>query len=141
MSLSNASRKSVDAVRKRPLVLLVDDNVQQREMYEVALEPDFEIVTAGRGADAIVLARERHPDAIVLDVRMPGMSGVQVCEHLKSDPATERIPVIMLTGADDERVRSDCAQAGAFAVLGKPCPHESLLRAIEAACAKGSERR
>jgi len=141
MSLSDASRKPLDTVRKRPLVLLVDDNVQQREMYEVALESDFDIVTAGRGADAIVLARERHPDAIVLDVRMPGMSGIEVCEHLKSDPATERIPVIMLTGADDDRVRSDCAEAGAFAVLGKPCPHDSLLQAIVAACAKGNELR
>lgn len=140
MSLSDTSRKRGDAVRKRPLVLLVDDNVQQREMYEVALEPDFDIVTAGRGADAIVLARERRPDAIVLDVRMPGMGGVEVCEHLKSDPATERIPVIMLTGADDARVRSDCAEAGAFAVLGKPCPHDSLLQAIGEACARGSEQ-
>jgi CheY-like chemotaxis protein len=140
MSLSDTSRKSVDAARKRPLVLLVDDNVQQREMYEVALEPDFDIVTAGRGADAIVLARERDPDAIVLDVRMPGMSGVAVCEHLKSDPATERIPVIMLTGADDERVRRECIEAGAFLILGKPCPHDSLLQAIGAACAKRSER-
>jgi CheY-like chemotaxis protein len=139
MSLSDTSRKSLDAVRKRPLVLLVDDNVQQREMYEVALERDFDIVTAGRGADAIVLARERQPDAIVLDVRMPGMGGVEACEHLKSDPATELIPVIMLTGADDERVRIDCAEAGAFAVLGKPCPHDSLVQAISSACAKRSE--
>lgn len=140
MSLSNTSRKSVDATRKRPLVLLVDDNVQQREMYEVALEPDFDIVAAGRGADAIVLARERHPDAIVLDVRMPGMGGIEVCEHLKSDPVTEQIPVIMLTGADDERVRSECIEAGAFVVLGKPCPHDSLFRAIGAACVKRSEQ-
>ncbi|HEV8409986.1 MAG TPA: response regulator [Gemmatimonadaceae bacterium] len=137
MSLSDTSRKSPDATRKRTLVLLVDDNVQQREMYEVALERDFDIVTAGRGADAIVLARERQPDVIILDVRMPGMGGVEACERLKSDPATERIPVIMLTGADDERVRSECAAAGAFAVLGKPCTHDSLVQAIRAACAKG----
>jgi CheY-like chemotaxis protein len=136
MRQPDTSRTLSDERRHRPLVLLVDDNVQQRDMYEVALAPDFKIVTATRGADAIALARARRPDAIVLDVRMPGMDGLEVCEHLKSDPATESIPVVMLTGASDPRLRLEGMEAGAAAVLTKPCTPATLLQAISAACGK-----
>ena len=136
MSPSDTARKSAEPVGRRPLILLVDDCVQQRDMYEVALAPDFDIVTASRGADAIDVARRRLPDAIILDVRMPEMNGLDVCGYLKSDPMTESIPVILLTGADDRNLPREGAEAGAAAVLTKPCTPSVLVETIACACAQ-----
>src|SRR5437763_16976695 len=93
--------RGTDPSRPRPLILIVDDCVEQRDLYELALEPDFEIVTAGRGRDALLLAIAKIPAAVVLDLYMPGMDGLQVCRRLKRDPLTADIPVIILTGAED----------------------------------------
>ena len=122
-----------DPTRPRPLILIVDDCVEQRDLYELALESDFEIVTAGRGPEAIALASAKTPDAIVLDLRMPGMDGLEVCRHLKRDAVTSDIPVIVLTGADDHGIHTDASIAGAAALLTKPCPPLKLLGTILAA--------
>jgi CheY-like chemotaxis protein len=118
---------------KRPLVLLVDDCVEQRDLYEMTLEADFDTLTSGRGPDAIALANARCPDAILLDLRMPGMDGIEVCRHLKRDPVTAGIPVIILTGVDDHDIQTDALIAGAAALLTKPCSPPKLLGTIRAA--------
>jgi CheY-like chemotaxis protein len=122
-----------DPTRPRSLILIVDDCVEQRDLYELALEPDFEIITAGRGPEAIALATAKAPVAIVLDLRMPGMDGLEVCRHLKRDPVTEGIPVIILTGADDHGIHTEALIAGAAALLTKPCSPLKLLGTIRAA--------
>jgi CheY-like chemotaxis protein len=122
-----------DPSRPSPLVQIVDDCIEQRDLYELALERDFEIVTAARGVDAIALAIARQPDAIVLDLRMPGMDGLVVCRHLKRDPVTADIPVIILTGDDDHGVQTEALIAGAAAVLTKPCSAPRLIGTLRAA--------
>jgi CheY-like chemotaxis protein len=122
-----------DPSRPSPLVQIVDDCIEQRDLYELALERDFEIVTAARGVDAIALAIVRQPDAIVLDLRMPGMDGLVVCRHLKRDPVTADIPVIILTGDDDHGVQTEALIAGAAAVLTKPCSAPRLIGTLRAA--------
>jgi CheY-like chemotaxis protein len=83
--------------------------------------------------DAIALAIARQPDAIVLDLRMPGMDGLVVCRHLKRDPVTADIPVIILTGDDDHGVQTEALIAGAAAVLTKPCSAPRLIGTLRAA--------
>jgi CheY-like chemotaxis protein len=80
-------------------VLVVDDDDSIRDVTMLALEAvgGFEVLTAVGGAEALVLARERHPDAVLLDVMMPGMDGPTTLRHLRSDPEIADIPVVLLT--------------------------------------------
>lgn len=119
---------------KRPLVLLVDDCVEQRDLYELMLEADFDTLSTGRGPEAIAIANARGPDAILLDLRMPGMDGLEVCRHLKRNPVTANVPVIILTGAsEDHGIQTEALIAGAAAVLTKPCSAPKLVGTIRAA--------
>ncbi len=115
----------------RVSVLLVDDCGDQRDLYGLLLASEFEVVTAARGAEAIVLAAMHRPDVIVLDIEMPEMNGFETCRRLKQDPATCAIPVIMLTGCD--YILDEARLVGAFAVLDKPCPDRRLVETIVAA--------
>jgi CheY-like chemotaxis protein len=117
----------------RPRILLVDDSEEQRTFYATVLQPTALVVTASRGEDALVMAPADPPDVIVLDVMMPGMDGWETCERLKAEPATADIPIIMLTSLDGVDVPARARQAGAIAVLMKPCPVERLLLTISAA--------
>lgn len=112
-------------------VLLVDDDPDQVDMYRYALQiAGFVVDAAGTGADAVVRARERHPDVIVLDVRLPDMNGWDVCASLKADPVTEHVPVIVLTAAVTATLATDAANAGCAAYLLKPCYPDQLTTVI-----------
>ncbi len=110
----------------KPLVLVVDDIVEQRELYEYFLASYFELASAARGPEAIAIAVAQQPDAIVLDVEMPEMNGLDVCRRLKRHKDTAAIPVLMLTGTPDD-VQVQALDAGAAAVLKKPCSVDALL--------------
>jgi len=116
---------------RRVSVLLVDDNGDQRDLYELLLASEFDVATASRGLEAIDLAAARHPDVIVVDIDMPGMNGFETCRRLKASPSTQDIPVVMLTGRD--YIPDEARLAGAFAVLEKPCPEPRLVDTILAA--------
>ena len=115
-----------------PRVLLVDDSDEQRTFYAAVLQPSAVVMTASRGEDALALACADPPDVVILDVMMPGMNGWETCERLKADPVTASIPIIMLTSLDGVDVPARARQAGATAVLMKPCPDERLLLTINA---------
>jgi len=117
----------------KPRVLLVDDSEEQRTFYAAVLQPTAVVLTATRGEDALAMASADPPDVIILDVMMPGMNGWETCEALKAEPATANVPIIMLTSLDGVDVPARARQAGAIAVLMKPCPVERLLLTISAA--------
>jgi two-component system cell cycle response regulator DivK len=113
------------------LVLLVDDEPDQVEMYQLALElSGFMVVVAYTGADGIARAHERDPAAIVLDIRLPDISGWDVCSSLKRDPLTEQIPIIVLTAAVSPTLAEQAATAGCAAHLVKPCFPDQLVRTV-----------
>ena len=116
-----------------PRVLLVDDSDEQRNLYAAMLAPTARVGTVSRGEEALALACADPPDVIVLDVMMPGMDGWETCERLKANPITSRIPIIMLTSLDGVDVPARAREAGAIAVLMKPCPIERLILTIDAA--------
>jgi CheY-like chemotaxis protein len=117
----------------RPRVLLVDDSSAHRDLYALMLESAALVQTASRGEDALILAGANPPDAIILDVMMPGVDGWHVCETLKRNPLTAAIPIIMLTSCDTADVPSRAREVGAAAVLMKPCPPERLALTLDAA--------
>jgi CheY-like chemotaxis protein len=116
-----------------PRVLVVDDSAEQRSLYAAMLKPTAVVLTASRGEHALALAAADPPDIVILDVMMPGMDGWETCRRLKSDPVTAGIPVIMLTSLDAVDVPVRAREAGAIAVLMKPCPVDRLVLTIHAA--------
>ena len=108
------------------LVLMIDDSLDQLDLYELALVDKFAVLTASMGQAGIALAVSELPDAVVLDVDMPGMDGWEVCRQLKGCPETQDIPIIMLTAGDDPRVVDEAALAGVAELLHKPCSVDRL---------------
>jgi CheY-like chemotaxis protein len=114
-------------------VLLVDDEPDQIEMYEYALESaGFDVVSALDGRMALARARELHPDVIVLDVRLPDITGWEVCRALKAGRSTADIPIVILTAAVSATLPREAEEAGCAAYLLKPCYPDELARAIRA---------
>ena len=112
----------------RSTILIVDDEPLNIEVLETILEDEHRIVAARSGADAIAAARKHHPGLILLDVRMPGMDGLEVCCRLKADPATESIPVIFVTALDEISDEASGFTVGAVDYLTKPVS-PSIVRA------------
>src|SRR3954454_5957134 len=111
-------------------ILLVDDYPGLRELRMETLESVEITVDEARSAvedDARV--RKRRPDLIILDLRMPGMGGAELCRRLKTDAATREIPIVLLTGADAEEGRA-AQRAGASALWRKPFSPLELLSVV-----------
>src|SRR5579862_3409844 len=118
------------SVDRKPMVLLVDDCREQRELYEFVLSDALDIVGAARGDEALAIARGRPIDGVVLDVMMPDLDGWEVCRQLKSGADTSSIPVIMLTASDRDDVPARAIECGAAVVLAKPCSAARLLATV-----------
>jgi CheY-like chemotaxis protein len=121
-------------------ILLIDDAPTERDLYELVLRPEFDILTASRGAEGVVLAEREKPDAIVLDVMMPGMDGWETCTIIKTNSSTSEIPVILLTGSDESDLSQHAVAVGASALLRKPCCGNQLRKAIVEAIARSTGR-
>jgi len=115
-----------------PRLLLVDDYAPERDLYEIALEPHFHVLTASNGPEGVATAIAERPQVIVLDVLMPGMDGWETCTRIKSHPVTADIPVILLTGSDEHNLSRHAIAVGAAAILTKPCPGDRLVDRIRA---------
>jgi CheY-like chemotaxis protein len=114
-----------------PLILIVDDNVDAREMYAMYLEHEgFRSAEANNGADAIARTRDDKPSLILMDATMPGMDGWEAARRLKEDAATRDIPLIMLTAHAFQEHRARAAEAGADGFLAKPVLPDQLAAEI-----------
>lgn len=103
------------------LILVVDDDKDVAETIERSLRrTGYEVLVAYRGADALLIARERHPDLVVLDIIMPGMSGIEVCRHIRANPELERIPILFLTAKGEIADKIEGFEAGADDYVPKP---------------------
>lgn len=95
-------------------VLLIEDSKTQAAQIKATLESvGLEVRVAYDGQDGLREVMERRPDLIVLDVKLPGMDGFQVCRRLKRTPETQSIPIIMLTEKDGAQATMSGIQAGA----------------------------
>ncbi len=112
-------------------ILLVDDEPALRELLRATFEgAHVQVDEAGSALEAEARIKRRRPDVIVLDLRMPGMSGAELCAKLKADERTMSIPIVLLTGADAEEARR-ARRGGAEALVRKPFSPLDLLAVVE----------
>jgi putative two-component system response regulator len=103
------------------LVLIVDDEYIGRETLQSVLEGEgYQLEMAESGVQAIEKAKQLLPDVILLDVMMPGMTGFEVCQRIRSDPQIAEIPIIILTALDDRESLLNALKAGADDFISKP---------------------
>jgi DNA-binding response OmpR family regulator len=111
-----------------PKVLLIEDDASFRKAVSDVLSSEgFEVLQAPSGKAGIMTAQREMPDLVVLDLIMPGMKGLEVCQVLKQDAQTARLPIIILTGNDKDGQDIACLDMGADDYLTKPVKSERLL--------------
>jgi two-component system cell cycle response regulator len=115
-------------------ILVVDDQQENVYMLQDRLETEgFEVITAYDGKTGIQKTIEENPDLILLDVMMPGMSGLEVCTQLINNPETSSIPIILVTAKTTAEDTKEGLQAGAFDYVKKPVNKVELLARINSA--------
>jgi len=117
-------------VSDRATILVCDDDDRLRELMKVTLGGEYTFVEAPDGETAIALCRAERPDLVLLDVMLPGSSGLQVLETMRSDERLRDIPVIIVSAWQTADDRAAAATAGADDFLGKPFELEELTDAV-----------
>lgn len=114
------------------LILIVDDEEDIREVAQVSLEvvAGWRVLTASCGADGVEVALDTRPDAILLDVMMPGWDGPTTFEHLQAQPTTKSLPVIFLTASVQTANRQTLLGLGPAGILAKPFDPMTLARSV-----------
>lgn len=109
-------------------ILLVDDDPRNLRLLEGMLytEP-YNLLTATSGQEALAVVENESPDLVLLDIMMPGMSGYEVCQTIKSQPSTRMIPVVMVTALHEVNDRIQAMEAGADDFLSKPIDAAELI--------------
>ncbi|MDH6306547.1 two-component system sensor histidine kinase/response regulator [Parabacteroides sp. PF5-5] len=112
-------------------ILIVDDIPTNVMLVEAILKKEgYSLITADNGVDALKIAQEQHPNIILLDIMMPGMDGYEVLQHLKSNPDTNAIPVIIMSALNDMPSIIKGYQLGATEYVTKPFQREELVKRI-----------
>jgi CheY-like chemotaxis protein len=116
-------------------ILIIDDEDDIREVAALSLESvaGWDVIRASSGAQGLARAAEQHPDAILLDVMMPGMDGPTTFKELRKNPVTARIPVLLLTAKVQGNDQRRFADLGVNAVLFKPFDPMTLSTQISSA--------
>jgi len=113
-------------------ILIVEDSQTERQVLRKMLENSGHLVIAATdGLEGIAMARQNKPDLILMDVVMPGQNGFQTTRQLSRDPATQHIPIIIVTTKDQETDRVWAKRQGASDYLVKPVAEQLLLPSIE----------
>lgn len=105
----------------KPRVLVVDDESDFIQLLKYNLEHQgFDILAAANGVEALNTARRELPDVVLLDLMLPDLDGFSICEILRSQPSTSKIPIIVVSALDGEYVRGRSLQAGVACCFKKP---------------------
>lgn len=113
-------------------ILVVDDTALNVKMLVDILEyKGYQAVTATSGAEALAKVASENPDLVLLDVMMPGMNGYETCQKIRANPATQMLPVVMVTALDPAQERVKGIEAGADDFLTKPINQPELLARVK----------
>ena len=117
-------------------ILIADDEQPLRLLVRATLEDEsgeerYEIIEAADGNEALEIARRERPELILLDIAMPGLTGLEVCRMLKDDPATSDLMIVMLTAKGQQSDRERGLAAGADDYFAKPFSPLELLQLVD----------
>ncbi len=113
-----------------------DSKIVRVKTGRLLAQHQYQVAYATDGLDAAQQIQASMPDVVITDVEMPGMDGFELTKHVRQNPLTAHIPVIMITAADD-RHREDADRAGVSVLLGKPYPEDELIAHIRLAMNHG----
>ena len=114
-------------------VLIIEDSADIAELIKHYLDrAGYDTVVHGSGRDGLVAARQSPPDLVILDVMLPGMDGMQVCQALRAEPTTSGLPILMLTARGEEADRVRGLELGADDYVTKPFSPKELVARIGA---------
>ena len=120
------------------LILIVEDNDKNLKLVRDVLQvKGYDTIEAGTAEDGIRLAGERHPDLILMDIQLPGMSGIDALRVLRANPATAVIPVIAVTASVMQQDRSQITEAGFDGYIAKPLDLKPFLESVRSMLARG----
>jgi len=120
------------------LILIVEDNDKNLKLVRDVLQvKGYDTIEAGTAEDGIGLAGERHPDLILMDIQLPGMSGIDALRVLRANPATAAIPVIAVTASVMQQDRSQITEAGFDGYIAKPLDLKPFLESVRSMLARG----
>jgi DNA-binding response OmpR family regulator len=123
-------------------ILIVDDDKAARDLLRAALSETYTVIDTGDPEQALGLALEHKPDAILLDLMMPKLSGFELCQSFRALSYTSMIPIFVITGESDAKYKDHCANLGAVAYFEKPLELDQLKRRLTVELqSKRSERR
>ncbi len=118
-------------------ILIAEDERDLRDLLIFSLRfANYEVVAASNGEEAVTLARQEIPDLILMDVRMPRMTGYEACAAIKADPDLKNIPVIFLSARGQDSEIKAGLDAGALEYLLKPIAPDQLAARIHSVLAK-----
>lgn len=113
------------------IVLVVDDDTMIRMLLRRMLEPaGYHIIEAIDGFDALIKIKHHQPDAMILNILMPRIDGITVCEMVRKEKTTSTIPIILLTGQAQLSAVNEGLRAGATHYLTKPMSRKTLLNTL-----------
>ncbi len=126
-----AKATAAEPVHSAPVVMVVDDSLTVRKITSRLLDrAGYQVVTAKDGVDALEQLGEISPAVMLLDIEMPRMDGFELAQHLRRDPKTQHLPIIMITSRTADKHRNYAQELGVNAYLGKPYQEEELLHHI-----------
>lgn len=114
-------------------ILVVDDEQDLLDLIEYNLRQEgYSVLKAENGKDGIQMAKEHMPDLVLLDIMMPQMDGIEVCDRMREDPTLTHIPIIFLTARSDEKTEIEGLNKGADDFITKPISTSKLISRIKA---------
>ncbi len=114
-----------------PKILLVDDDMGLRRLVRLTLGPDYDVMEANDGEEAVEIAQREHPDLVFMDIRMPRLGGYEACRRIKQNPDTCHIKVVILTANTSDEDGDKGESVGADGYLTKPYSPLALLAKVE----------
>lgn len=118
-------------------ILVVDDEAKFSELLQFRLRRlDYDVSAAATGTEALDKARSELPDAILLDLLLPDLDGLTICEILRRLPSTRGTPIILITAATSEATRAAAKIAGTYGFISKPLDFEELKSQLNAVFAE-----
>ncbi|MBX3014616.1 MAG: response regulator [Caldilineaceae bacterium] len=113
------------------ILVIEDDPMILKLIFQTLQRSGYEVITAMNGSEGLRIAQENHPNLVVLDISLPGLDGYQVCQQLRSAPATASLPIIMVTAMSRPADQRRGFELGADDYLPKPFLLADLVTRVQ----------